>query len=347
MLAGISIDRTLEVEARQELEQTVAEKEKLARGLEASQAMFRIFMHHNPNHVFIKSEEGKYLFYNRSLADFFGIDETAWLGKRDEEVLSPEQVIAFKAHDQDTLDSMHPVEVSERLVDARGQEYFYKAIKFAITGASGERMVAGVALNISAEVKHQQQLADSNRKLEMLAGTDALTGLLNRRAFEGRLHLCFHHAKENQLSLTLFMLDLDDFKLRNDRFGHAAGDDALRRVGEMLSPASLPECISGRLGGEEFALAVPGLSADLAVAFAESLQKKLASPADLSDALTASIGVASLQADTASWERLLRHADDAMYEAKRAGKNRVVQHIAQPGQVLLEHYVIVPTTPPV
>lgn len=167
---------------------------------------------------------------------------------------------------------------------------------------------------------------DLVNELKREASTDKLSGLLNRRGFEAaanrRLELC--HAAGQPVSLLI--ADLDEFKRINDTWGHATGDRVIGLFGAHISKLARPDMVAGRIGGEEFAVLMPGLDAGSARLFAESLRASLCAygSGGLPDGLvpTASIGVCQAEAGADLYE-LLNNADLALYDAKRAGRNRV------------------------
>ena len=172
-------------------------------------------------------------------------------------------------------------------------------------------------------VQTKHELEARERELAAMAITDPLTGLANRRELDRRLSEEIARSQRTGAPLSLVMLDLDRFKAFNDRYGHPAGDDCLRTVAGILAKSTRPYDVVARYGGEEFVLMLPGTDQAEAVARAEDLRAEIAR-SDLPgmDArITASFGVASF-ADRGPG-RLMRAADDALYEAKRAGRNRV------------------------
>jgi diguanylate cyclase (GGDEF)-like protein len=164
-----------------------------------------------------------------------------------------------------------------------------------------------------------------NARLFALATHDHLTGLAQRRVFDERLALEMERARRSWRPLAVGMADLDDFKTVNDTRGHLAGDEALRRVARALSAQARGIDVVARYGGEEFALLLPETDADGARGFGERVREALRGIAWEGPPVTVSIGFAVLGEDDAALapDDLLRRADEALYRAKRAGKDRV------------------------
>jgi len=157
--------------------------------------------------------------------------------------------------------------------------------------------------------------------------TDELTGIPNRRAFNDALASEVERCRRFGGSVGLILLDLDNFKSVNDTHGHQAGDEILRRVGQVLAGSVRHVDLAARYGGEEFGVIVPETDLDGAIELAERLRVALeAEEVMLLDgtrlSVTASFG-AAVKGDLPGGENLVAAADEALYEAKRAGKNRV------------------------
>jgi diguanylate cyclase (GGDEF)-like protein len=165
--------------------------------------------------------------------------------------------------------------------------------------------------------------ADAREHLARMASTDPLTGLLNHGAFHRRLDEEVARSARHGRPLSLALLDIDHFKRVNDRHGHRAGDEALRRVAEMALSHARESDVVGRVGGEELAWLMPEGDLPGAVQAAERLCSSVAA-ATIAEVgrVTVSIGVAELEADGSGGD-LFGSADAAMYRAKRAGRNRV------------------------
>jgi diguanylate cyclase (GGDEF)-like protein len=172
------------------------------------------------------------------------------------------------------------------------------------------------------------------RRVVSQAATDSLTGLANRWRFDEELALEWRRAERVGDSLGLILADLDDFKSVNDGYGHPVGDEVLRRIAEILGGNIRQVDLAARYGGEEFAVIVPEADLEGAVKLAERLRTALEEnqiefPGGKRKAVTASFGVA-VKGDLPRAEELIAAADEALYESKRAGKNRVSPRLAEP-----------------
>lgn len=175
----------------------------------------------------------------------------------------------------------------------------------------------------SAEIEMQRaELELANRRLESLAATDGLTGLANHRAFYDALERAIATSERNGQQISVVLLDVDDFKSFNDTYGHPAGDDVLRQVASALIGASRRSDVVARYGGEEFAVIVQA-DATQSAKMAERMRKAIEQTAWTMRNVTASFGVATGVGGFIGAEALVQEADQALYESKRAGKNRV------------------------
>ncbi len=171
--------------------------------------------------------------------------------------------------------------------------------------------------------EQQEKLRVANEQLQALATTDGLTGLKNHRTFKERLTEEFDRASRYHLPLSLMLLDVDHFKAFNDAHGHPAGDEVLRRVAKHLTESTRNTDFVARYGGEEFAVLLPFTHQQAALALAERTRLAIQNAKWELRAVTASLGVATLNADTVTSSMLVKLADEALYRSKETGRNRV------------------------
>lgn len=231
----------------------------------------------------------------------------------------------------DSVDA-HQAEVAERNTKLRA------AVEGG--GEGWEGLAVGLVQQI-VEANHrlQQQLADAERKLNEQAEairrhatearTDPLTGLPNRRALDDELQRRTSEWRRKQTPFSMSLVDVDHFKRCNDQYGHAAGDEALRRVARVLRGTLREMDFAARFGGEEFAIVHPATTLDEAQAAAERVRKAVHEQAfeigGQRIALTVSAGAAQAAVNEEP-SALLSRADEALYAAKSAGRNRVRVH---------------------
>jgi diguanylate cyclase (GGDEF)-like protein len=163
--------------------------------------------------------------------------------------------------------------------------------------------------------------------LKRLAEEDPLTGLANRGAFADALAREVARARRGAHPLAVAVIDVDRFKAVNDAWGHAAGDAVLRAIAEAIRPLVRAEGLVARIGGEELALLMPDVGLDGARAFAEKVRQRIGERTVTHEGhdirVTVSIGVAELAPGDGAPDRLLARADERLYAAKRAGRDRV------------------------
>ena len=162
-----------------------------------------------------------------------------------------------------------------------------------------------------------------------MAVTDGLTGLFNHKEFYQAIRRELERARRYQHTLSLLMIDVDDFKRFNDRFGHPAGDVALRSVANLLRICARTTDIIARYGGEEFAVILPESTPAGALMVAERIKSEVAAHNFIPNAsipvhLTVSIGIYSSVNGNVSEDQMVSFADEAAYTAKKSGKNMVV-----------------------
>ncbi len=186
----------------------------------------------------------------------------------------------------------------------------------------GGLLVAALVIGVLRD-----RVLDLVERLAAAARTDPLTGLLNRRGFDELLAREIQRSRRTKRPLSLLIGDLDGFKQVNDRHGHPAGDRVLRRAALLLPDGNRATDTAARVGGEEFAVVVPETDEKGAFVLAERLRHTVAAAFATADPpLTISFGIVSFPSHGNDQEQLLHRADEALYAAKRLGRNRSVVH---------------------
>ena len=181
--------------------------------------------------------------------------------------------------------------------------------------------------SIALERSNYYSLAGHLRELSI---TDSLTGLFNRRYFEERFYEELHRSERHNLTFSLAMLDIDDFKLFNDTEGHLAGDEILKSISGIAKDNLRIIDVIARFGGEEFAIIMPQTEKPEALQVAERIRDSIKERIPKMwnefprDAITVSIGIATYPADGKDRKDIIRSADKALYRAKMEGKDRTV-----------------------
>ena len=173
------------------------------------------------------------------------------------------------------------------------------------------------------------RLTAALKQLAEHATTDPLTGLYNRRSLQKQLDLELVRAGRGRHPLAVILLDIDHFKRFNDTFGHQAGDEVLKRVAGVIRKGIRTSDIAGRYGGEELITILPEATAQAALMRAEAIRREIEAQhleydGNSLGSLTASFGVAVFPDHASDSASLIRVADNALYEAKNSGRNRVV-----------------------
>lgn len=206
----------------------------------------------------------------------------------------------------------------------------WQIVATTITSSSFGLLLFAVRITTERQLNdHLEALAVANDRLERLNRTDPLTGLANRRGLEELLADAWALDRDAQRPVGMLMIDIDHFKKYNDHYGHPGGDRCLQRIASALAGGAPGADLVARYGGEEFAVVLLGADAGDAVRVAERVRHAVADlclehAAAPSGVLSVSIGAASARpGDCATAADLVRRADDALYEAKRAGRDRV------------------------
>ena len=317
------------------LEAALPEKDGKLRELEASNARFRAFLDASPVSAFIKDEESRMIYCNRALAERFGATPEEWIGKTDFETWPAEIAEQFRKADRQALEANQEIHFEDRTRGLDGRMVSWDVHKYPFVDADGRRSVACMALDVTRAWEAQQEVMRIQKELQManeslhtLSLTDALTGLMNRRALEDCLETECARSIRSAAPLSLFMLDIDDFKGFNDTFGHVCGDEVLRQIAVLMQRWTRRGDLVARFGGEEFLVILPATDEKAAFAIAERLRHAIAEADWKHRLITVSVGVATRNKRMPTTTEFLHEVDQALYAAKRGGKNRVSQALS-------------------
>jgi diguanylate cyclase (GGDEF)-like protein len=246
-----------------------------------------------------------------------------WLARRirEQEIGHWTPVIFLSAADQD--------QDLWRGIEAGGDDYLVKPVSAVVLEAKLRAMLRLQAMQ-QRLVDLSGELRAANEQLQHLSEHDELTGLINRRGLDRRLHEEIASAHRDQRPLTLVLCDLDAFKLYNDTLGHVEGDRCLQRIGQLLREAChRPRDQATRYGGEEFALILPNTPKSGAMTFTRAIRRMLATLAwphptsPVAPRVTLSGGITTCVPDASTTvESMLMRADQALYAAKTQGRDR-------------------------
>lgn len=313
------------------LNHALREIEERNRALRESRAELRAIFDLMPTPLVVtRPGDGMILEVSRSYAEFFGLPADALIGR----LTHPDDLRMWN-RPEDRTRFLRELEAGGGLI----RDFRFDTLR--ADGSIVNLLVSGRIVTIDERqilIKEFHDVTETTRKadrLRTLAERDVLTGLPNRRAVLNCLERALAAASSNRTLLAIGYVDLDGFKSINDRFGHQTGDHVLTEIAQRLTQVFRTSDIVGRLGGDEFAVLLPDVAnlneceAVLSRAI-ESVQFPLRSLPGQETRITATIGYTIFPKDYATAEVLLDHADQALYEAKKAGKNRTTLYRAPP-----------------
>lgn len=305
-LCGISTDIT----EHKLIETRLAEQHKL----------LEIVLANVDAHIYMKDSLHHFLYVNQKVCGLLGLPAEQIINRRDDEVIPAASACQLWRLDNRVFETGELQTGEETLTDSEGNQHYYWSVKVPFLLADGTPTLIG----ISSDITELHQLKE---QLHQQSVRDGLTGLYNRRFFfemcEKNLSLNIRH----HLSSVLMVLDVDQFKCINDRYGHPLGDQALVHLGKVMLSVLRSEDVLARIGGDEFAILLPNTTLSAATCLAERLrQQVMQSPLPLPDGdvliMTISAGLVE-NSEGELMESLYARADQLLYQAKQTGRNCV------------------------
>ena len=286
-----------------------------------------------PNPIFAKDAEAHFCFFNRAYEEFFDMNREERLGRTvlDLDYIPLADRERYQREDLDAIERGLEIHYETEYETRDGmREALYWSKGIAVPGTNDKALV-GQIVDITRIRELEKQLAAKVAELEAAQGElnrlcriDVLTGLANRMCFQEQISANIDFATRYRQPFSVVMADIDHFKLVNDTYGHETGDDVLRAVGRLLRDTCRKGDMPARYGGEEFIIILPMARLDAAVQVAERIREGMQAQNLLPDGkrVTLSLGVAEFKQGEAMKE-LVKRADDALYQAKGSGRNRV------------------------
>ena len=288
--------------------------------LEEVEKNFLFFLEHTSDYIYFKDAEHRFTYTSNSFARITG--HNSWkelVGKTDFDIFPHEHAELYFAKERAVItDGQELVSLEEPYYDPNGKLCWASSSKRPILDDKGNIVgLFGISRDITPIKKLEEQLIQQ-------AHYDGLTKLLNRAFFQQQSEKYIELARRNHNKLAFFFIDLDDFKNINDNFGHEAGDEVLRTVGERLSKCFREADLVGRLGGDEFVvLAMTECDLSSIQSMVEKLFRQIQEPILYRNRIlktNCSIGVSCFPDDGTRFSELIRTADHALYRVKQSGK---------------------------
>ena len=267
-----------------------------------------------------RRDNGMIIFANTRFAELVGLDRDRIIGSRARD---------YYVDDAQRERVVEKLKANEAVMNMEVQFKRADDSPFWTLFTVNHAVINGVPVNL-AWIYDYTERRNMEEALREMASRDPLTGIYNRRSFMEMARQQFARAHRFTEPMSVLVLDVDHFKRVNDTYGHAVGDDALRMVASACNTSLREYDVLGRLGGEEFVVALPGTTTDECRVVADRLRRNLSRlviPVAVSRdrvTLTASIGISAVDIDGDTLEKAIHRADLALYRAKREGRNRVV-----------------------
>ncbi|BCK87600.1 hypothetical protein MIZ01_1391 [Sideroxyarcus emersonii] len=302
----------------------VTERRQAAEALAANEKKFRELVESLSDWVWEVDEQGRYTYCSPRVKDMLGYDPEELLGKSPFDLMPSAEAAKVRDIFASHIAARKPLKCLENTNRHKnGHLLVLETSGTPIFDADGKfKGYRGIDRDITDRKRLEQEL-------EYQAHTDVLTGLHNRRHFFELAEQELARSKRYGKQLSLLMLDVDQFKILNDTYGHHVGDLVLQKLSQICAQTLREIDIAGRIGGEEFAILLPETRSDHAQEVAERLRVAIAGATVPQESggfpvqFTVSIGVTSLVAADTQIDEMLRRADVALYVAKEAGRNRV------------------------
>lgn len=270
--------------------------------------------------IFMKNDQSRYLYANQNIASLFNLSQDELVGKTDFELMSTKEAEKFARTDRKVLSSEKKLKTEEAITAHDGITRHYWTIKIPLKKELEEPAYIGISTDIS-------ELVQLREKFKLLAHTDGLTGIYNRRFLFESAQRELKRAKRTHKSMSVIIIDIDRFKAINDNYGHAQGDEVIKSVVESCQQCVRETDLLGRIGGDEFVIVAPECERSKALKITQRLRDRVKSlnltlPDGKPVTLTLSIGLAVYNGEE-SFDQILARAGRALYKVKKENRDGV------------------------
>lgn len=299
----------------------ISERKNLEQKIEQKNKLLDTILSNIDACVYMKDHALRYLYINKSTAEFYGKTPEQMIGYPDSELLPPEIANKLIEFDSLVLSTGCKQSREESVPDRNGDIRHFLSVKIPLKNQFDEDFLVGISTEIT-------EIVELRHKLELQVKTDPLTGIFNRRHFYEIASIEFKRARRNKSELSVMTFDIDFFKRINDTYGHHAGDMVLCEIAQQVKKSTRSLDLFARIGGEEFAVLMPETSLihgiDVATRICQSIaQISITGEWDGAIKTSISIGIDSLKNSDTNFSEIFLRADQALYQAKRTGRNRV------------------------
>jgi len=300
----------------------IKESLKISQGeLSRYDMLLNTIVNSSPDAIFAKDLEGNFTLFNKGAANITNADAKEMIGKNDYDVFEPEIAKQHRETDKKIIDSREVATFEERNITKDGNANILLVTKGPLLDEFGEPFgLFGIARNITEQKEHERFLEESKEKFYNLSHIDKVTKLPNRlHISEVLVEKC-----SQEVPFCLILLDLDEFKIVNDSYGHRFGDKLLFEVSKVLLEVFDSNAFIARMGGDEFGIVVNQRDKEELERLMQKLHHKFNNPfkIDMVDVyITASSGICIYPNDAQNMEEMYQASDTAMYKAKKLGKN--------------------------